>query len=87
LYQNENEIVIIMPCDGSVLDEAGNVYRLKGPFELKCGDFVTFNYTTHRDSWSGSECGGEPKLPSWSHRNGKHMVKEGHIPPCFLCYL
>jgi hypothetical protein len=46
LFQNENKTVIIMPCDGSVIDEAGNVYRLKGPFELKCGDFVTFNYTT-----------------------------------------
>jgi hypothetical protein len=37
-----------MPCDGSVVDEAGNVYRLKGPFELKCGDIVTFNYTINR---------------------------------------
>jgi hypothetical protein len=87
LYQNENETVIIMPCDGSVVDEAGNVYRLKGPYELQCGDFVTFNYTTHRDSWSGNQCGGEPKLPSWKHRNAKHMVKEGHFPPCVFCYL
>jgi hypothetical protein len=87
LYQNENQTVIIMPCDDSVVDEAGNVYRLKGLFELQCGDFVTFNYTTHRDSWSGNKCGGEPKLPSWSHRNGEHMVKESHLPPCFMCYL
>jgi hypothetical protein len=29
LYQNENETVIIIPCDGSVVDELGNVYRLK----------------------------------------------------------
>jgi hypothetical protein len=86
-YQNENETVIIMPCDGSVLDEAGNVYRLKGPFELKCGDFVTFNYTTARWGWIGNECGGEPSLPNWPHRNGKHMVKESHFPPCVLCYL
>jgi hypothetical protein len=43
LYQNENKTVIIMPCDGSVIDEAGNVYHLKGPFELQCGDIQLHN--------------------------------------------
>jgi hypothetical protein len=76
-----------MPCDGSVVDEAGNVYHLKGPFELKCGDFVTFNYTTNRQTRSGSECGGEPSLPNRPHINGKHMVKESHFPTCWFCYL
>jgi hypothetical protein len=71
LHQNENEAVIIMPCDGSVVDEADNVYRLKGPFELKCGDMVTFNYTTNRVTWHGDQCSGEPKLPIWPHGNGE----------------
>jgi hypothetical protein len=48
LSQNEYDTVIIMPCDGSVVDELGNVYRLKGPFELKCDEYTTFNYVTNR---------------------------------------
>jgi hypothetical protein len=87
LYQNKNETVITMPCDGSVQDEFGNVYRLVGPFELKCSDYKDFSYTTNRQTWSGNNCGGDPDPPNWPHYNGKHRVKKGEWPHCWFCYL
>jgi hypothetical protein len=82
LSQNENETVIIMPCDGSVVDEAGNVYRLKGPFELKCDDYITFNYVTGCHVWHGDKCSKDPSWPSWPHRNGSATAEEYHFPEC-----
>jgi hypothetical protein len=80
LSQNENETVIIIPCDGSVVDEAGNVYRLKGPFELKCDDYITFNYVTGRHVWHGDKCGKDPSFPNWAFKNGSATVKSTIFP-------
>jgi hypothetical protein len=71
-----------MPCDGSVVDEAGNVYRLKCPFELKCDDYITFNYVTGRHVWHGDKCGKDSSWSSWPHRNGSATVEEYHFPEC-----
>jgi hypothetical protein len=80
LSQNEYEAVIIMPCDGSVVDELGNFYRSKGPFELKCDDFITFNYVTGRHVWHGDKYCKDPSFPNWTHRNGSLTVEEYHFP-------
>jgi hypothetical protein len=79
LSQNENETVIIMPYDGSVVDDLGNVYSLKGPFELKCDDYITFNYVTGLHVWHGDKCCKDPSFPNWPHRNGSATVEEYHL--------
>jgi hypothetical protein len=55
--------------------------------DMKCSDYKNFSYTTNRQTLSGNNCGSDPDLPNWPHYNGKHRVKKGEYPHCWLCYL
>jgi hypothetical protein len=36
INQDENSTSILMPCNAVLGDELGNVYEMKGPYELVC---------------------------------------------------
>jgi hypothetical protein len=46
LNEDEEGTELIIPCGASLKDEFGNIYRLEGPYILKCDEMHEFNYVT-----------------------------------------
>jgi hypothetical protein len=65
IAQNETHISIIMPCSSKVLDESGNIFRIKGPYILDCNESRKFSYIEQFRTWRCQECCKFPEIPSY----------------------
>jgi hypothetical protein len=42
--QNTTHILIVMLCSSSIMDKTGNVFSIKGPYDLNCKESRNFSY-------------------------------------------
>jgi hypothetical protein len=63
LNEDEEGTELIMPCGTSLKDEFGNVYRLEGPYILRCDEMHEFNYIVEKKVWTTGHCFGWPDVP------------------------
>jgi hypothetical protein len=74
-----------MPCSSSVIDEAGNTFRIEGPYDLNCDESKSFGYIDTFTIWRGEKCCGPyPDWPS-SHQLRNHSKEMKDSPRCFWC--
>jgi hypothetical protein len=52
------------------------MYRLEGPYILKCDDMHEFNYMTERKVWHAGHCCGWWNIPNkWQNPTGKTDIR------------
>jgi hypothetical protein len=52
-----------MPCSNNIIDELGNIFKIKKPFKLNCDESKDFQYTDKPITWKGQKCCNWPTLP------------------------
>jgi hypothetical protein len=82
LMENNEETVLIIPCDGNAADDYDIMFCLRGLYEFKCGEFVTFNYTTNRERCIGEKCIKAPSWPSLPQLYTRYTKEENRYPYC-----
>jgi hypothetical protein len=84
LSEVEEGTELIMPWGATLKDEFENMYRIEGPYILKCDEMHEFNYVTERKVWHASHCCGWPDiLNKWQNPTGKMEYKVN--PGCGPC--
>jgi hypothetical protein len=56
LKEDKEGTEMIMPCCATLKDEFGNIYRLEGPYVLKCYQIHEFNYVIEKKVWHAGNC-------------------------------
>jgi hypothetical protein len=51
--QNSTHVLIVMPCSSSVMDESGNTFSIKDPYNLNCNESQNFSYIEQIRIWIG----------------------------------
>jgi hypothetical protein len=75
-----------MSCSSSVIDEFGNTFSIKGPYNLNCNESWQFLCFDQIRTWRGQKCCGWPDIPDYMHslRAQRNLIRND-IWRCGLC--